>query len=89
MHRIIDAKALEPLKVWLRFTNDREGVVDLADVFCSGGVFDRLRDPAEFAKVQVAREFGTVEWPGDVDLDPDVLYSRLTGLSIEEVFRES
>ncbi len=29
----------------------------------------------------VEREFGTVEWPGGVDLDPDGLYSRLTGHS--------
>lgn len=87
MRRVLAAKALEPFKIWLRFTDAREGVVDLADVFDQGGVFQPLRDPAEFAKARVEPEFGTVEWPGQVDLDPDVLYSRLTGLPIELVLK--
>ena len=52
-----------------------------------GGVFERLRDPEEFAKVRVQHEFGTVEWPGDVDLDPDGLYARLRGLPIDAVLK--
>jgi hypothetical protein len=35
--------------------------------------------------VRVEREFGTVEWPGGVDLDPDVLCCRLTGMPIDAV----
>lgn len=87
MARVVAAKALEPFKIWLRFADDREGVVDLADVFARGGVFEPLRDPGQFAKLRVERGFGTVEWPGDVDLDPDSLYSRLTGMPIEAVLR--
>ncbi|MEJ7787944.1 MAG: DUF4160 domain-containing protein [Solirubrobacteraceae bacterium] len=33
----------------------------------------RDEDRAIFEAVAVGREFGTVVWPGDVDLDPDVL----------------
>ncbi len=89
MARVVAAKALEPFKVWLRFTDGCEGVVDLDDVFERGGVFAPLRDPAEFAKVRVEREFGTIEWPGEVDLDPDVLYSKISGLPIDEVLKLS
>ena len=87
MRRIIAAKALEPFRLWLRFADESEGVVDLADVFESGGVFERLRDPDEFAKVRVEQEFGAVEWPGDVDLDPDGPYARLRGMPIEAVLK--
>jgi hypothetical protein len=88
MHRVVAAKALQPFRLWLRFADDHEGVVDLADVFDSGGVFERLRDPDEFAKVRVEHEFGTVEWPGGVDLDPDGLYARLRGMPIEAVLKQ-
>ncbi len=40
----------------------------------SGGVFASIRDDREvFEAVAVEREFGTIEWPGGVDIDPDVL----------------
>ena len=46
------------------------------------GVFAYLRDPAEFAKVFVHPEAGTVAWPDGLDLDPDVLYARAHSLPI-------
>ena len=78
MHRVVAVRALAPFKIWLRFADAREGVVDLAETFEQGGVFTPLRDPAEFAKVRLEQEFGTIEWPGQVDLDPDALYARLS-----------
>ena len=77
MQRVVAVRALEPFKLWIRFADRREGVVDLEDVFARGRVFAPLREPGEFAKVRVDRGFGVVVWPGDVDLDPDALYSRL------------
>jgi hypothetical protein len=87
MPRITAVRALEPFKVWLRFGDGLEGEVDLGDLFSRGGVFEPLRAPSEFAKVRVERSFGTIVWPGDVDLDPDGLYATLSGLPIEEVWK--
>jgi uncharacterized protein DUF2442 len=42
-----------------------------------GPVFDEARSPEVFATVAVARETGTVVWPGGADLAPDTLYERL------------
>jgi hypothetical protein len=39
--------------------------------------FSALRDPATFSQVKVDEETGTIMWPGDVDLDPDVIYAAL------------
>ena len=78
MQRVVAVRALEPFEVWLRFADRREGVVDLGDLFAEGGVFAPLREAREFAKVRVDRDFGAIAWPGDVDLDPDALYERLS-----------
>ena len=68
---------VEPLaQHWLRLTFADGAVheVDLAGVLQAGGVFAQIRDDRDvFESVTVDREFGTVMWPGDVDLDPDVL----------------
>ena len=59
----------------LRFTDGVVQDVDLGPVFVRGGVFEAIRDDDDvFAQVRVSETTGTVEWPGDVDLDPDVLY---------------
>jgi hypothetical protein len=47
-----------------------------------GGVFAPLQDVAFFRLVHVDPEIGTLVWPNDVDLDPDVLYSQATGTPI-------
>lgn len=37
--------------------------------------FSPLRDAAVFEQVSVDEQTGTIVWPGDVDLDPDVIYA--------------
>ena len=39
--------------------------------------FSPLRDLALFEQVKVDEQTGTIVWPGDVDLDPDVIYAAL------------
>ena len=67
---------VEPLaERWLRVTFADGAIheVDLAQCIASGGVFAPIRDDrSTFERVSVD-EFGTVVFPGDIDLDPDVL----------------
>ena len=61
---------------WLRLTFGDGAVheVDLGELLQAGGVFGEIRDERDvFEAVTVDHEFGTIVWPGDVDLDPDVL----------------
>jgi Protein of unknown function (DUF2442) len=39
--------------------------------------FSPLRDVAMFEQVGVDEQTGTVTWPGNLDLDPDVIYNAL------------
>jgi hypothetical protein len=48
----------------------------------SGGVFAPLEDMVFFRQVKVDPEAGTIVWPNEVDLCPDVLYSLVTGKPI-------
>jgi hypothetical protein len=67
-------------RVLLRFTDGTSAEADLREwIVGRGGVFKPLEEPAFFRQVRVNPEFGTIEWPNQVDFDPDVLYSRATG----------
>jgi hypothetical protein len=43
------------------------------------GVSGPLRDPTFFAQVELWAEAGTIRWPNDADICPDVLSSEATG----------
>lgn len=82
--RVVGVEPREGYRVWLRYEDGAEGVVDLSDLACRG-VFEAWRDRPLFESVRV-NERGALEWPGDIDLCGDALYFRLTGKSAEEVF---
>ena len=79
-----DIIAVEPLhdyRLRLCFEDNVEGIVDLASLSFRG-VFAPLRDLTYFRQVRVDKELGTIVWPNGADLDPDVLYSQITGKPI-------
>ena len=82
MKDIIAATTLGDYRLRLRFEDGVEGVVDLASQLSFRGIFEPLRDRAYFAQVRVDPGLGTVAWPNGADLDPDVLYGRITGTPI-------
>jgi hypothetical protein len=64
------------------------GIIDFQDDLPKfHGVLSPLLDVAFFARVQVDPDSGTLIWPGEIDLDPDVLYSRVTGAPLPEFAR--
>lgn len=81
MHRITDIKALEGFRVWIKFSDNVEGVVDLSDV-AGKGVFSVWKDRAVFEAAFIDPVSHTAAWPGGIDLCPDSLYAELTGTKI-------
>jgi len=75
---IVEVRALDGHRLWLRFEDGVSGTVDLAGMVPFDGVFAPLADEARFREVRVLPEIGTIGWPGGADLDPDVLYSHIT-----------
>ncbi len=76
---IIEARAIGDHRLYLRFEDGVEGEVNVARLVEFRGVFAPLRSTEEFARVRVHPELGTVCWPNGADLDPDALYSIVTG----------
>jgi hypothetical protein len=76
---IVEVQPLEDYRLRIRFEDGAEGIIDLAQIVPFSGVFAPLRDRSEFVAVRVHPELGTIYWPSGADLDPDVLYSLITG----------
>jgi hypothetical protein len=70
---------MDGYRLKLRFEDGAEGIVDVASCVSFTGVFAPLKDPKDFASVRLNPELGTIYWPCGADLDPDVLYSLVTG----------
>jgi hypothetical protein len=88
--RVVVVRPLEPYRLELTFDEGTVGVVDLEGwLIGAGGVFAPLEDRAFFQQVRLCPDGGTVEWPNGVDLCPDVLYSRATGIPIPFAQREA
>jgi len=79
--RIAEVKPMAGYRLWLRFDDGRTGVVTFSPEEFTG-VLEPLRDPHFFEKVFVEPDFGALAWPGEIELDPLVLYQRATGENV-------
>lgn len=93
MNDIIQVTTVEPLdglRIRATFSDGAIKEIDLGDLFSRGGVFEPIRERRNvFTAVRVNAETGTVEWPGEVDLDPEVLYGRFEPASGARVIRRT
>jgi|SRR5579862_9412862 len=80
---VVEVRPLDGYSLYLRFEDGAAGAVDLATQLSFRGVFEPLKDFRYFQLVRTDPDLGTVVWPNGADLDPDVLYSLLTGSPID------
>ena len=57
----------------LNFDNGERRCFDMSPYF-QYPVFQRLRNPAFFSLARI--DYGTVTWPGDIDIAPETLYHK-------------
>jgi hypothetical protein len=79
---VVEVQPTKDYRLRLRFEDGAEGEVDVAVLIQFEGIFASLKDRNEFLKVFVDPELGTICWPNGADLDPDVLYAKVTGEDI-------
>ena len=73
---VLNLKALDGHRLWLRFSDGSEGVRDLSDIIAAGGpMVEPLREQDYFKRVFI--EMGAPTWPNSFDLDPIQLYMEL------------
>lgn len=82
--RVTAVEVVAPYQLHLTFQDGTSGTIDGSRWLTREpvGVFRGLRDPAEFAKVRLEPAAGTIAWPGDIDLCPDVLYALAHGIAL-------
>jgi len=87
---VIKVHYLRDYQLELTFADGVTGTVDLAGcILGKGGVFAPLEVRDYFARVYVNGDIGTIAWPNDVDFDPEVLYSLVTGKPIPTVMPQA
>ena len=68
--QLIEARYLGDHRVWLKFSDETSGEVDLRGEIW-GEVFEPLKDPAKFAQFHLDR---TLVWPNGADFAPEFLH---------------
>ena len=71
--KVVEVRALEGYRLWLRFHDGTVGTIDLAGELW-GPMFEPLKDVSLFAQVSVNRDLDTITWPNGADLAPEFLY---------------
>src|SRR5580658_2931701 len=73
MRTIKSAKAVGPARLRLAWSDGTEAEIDLG-AWLETPAFAALRDPAEFARVQVGDWGHNLEWPSGVEAGADALW---------------
>ena len=76
---VVAVQVVGPHRLRLRFDDGIEGEIDVAREVSFDGVFEPLKDAVFFSQVRVDPDLGTIAWHNGADLDPLVLYARVTG----------
>ena len=80
MLEYVDVIAVKPLggyRVWVKFSNGREGVRDFADMIAEGGeMVDPLRDETLFQRVYVHHRVPA--WPNGFAIDATNLHLEMS-----------
>jgi ribosomal protein S16 len=82
---IIEVKPLNDYQLYLKFEDDRDGIIDLKEIIEFVGIFEPLKELAFFKTVKINPDWGTIYWENGADLDPDVLYSIITDQSLNSL----
>lgn len=80
MIEVTDAKYIKEYEVFLTFSDGKSGIVDLSYIIKDDGVFRKFKNIEYFKDLTVCSELGTITWRNDLDIAPESLYSRLTGI---------
>jgi hypothetical protein len=78
MEQLVDVSGVDVVGEYRLRLTFADGTV--GDVDFSGrewrGIFEPLRDPGYFARVEVDPEAGTITWPDGLDMAPEPLYEE-------------
>ena len=71
MEKVIEIKPLENHKIWVKFSDNKDALIDLRP-FINEGISARLLDKSYFEKVNID-ELGGISWENGFDFCPNFL----------------
>jgi len=74
LRRVVAVQVVGEHRLRVAFDDGLGGEIDASD-WAWRGVFEPLRDPTYFARVELDRELGTIRWPNGADVAPETLHS--------------
>jgi len=82
--RPIEVKALDNYKIWIKYSDSKQGEIDLSG-YAGKGIFKSWQDYDFFKSVYIG-DHGEIAWGTEIDLCPDNLYLKLTNQRPEQLF---
>lgn len=77
MPELIDVRYAGGFRVWLRFSDDLSGELDLSSELW-GPMFEPLQHQEAFAKVSLDKDIHTIAWPNGADFSLTWLHDQLS-----------
>jgi len=74
--KLREAKYQGDYRIWLKFADGVEGVIDLESELW-GEVFEPLKEKTRFSAFSLDKELETLVWPNGADFAPKFLYQKL------------
>ena len=74
---VVEVKPLEDYRLLVVFEDGKRGIFD-SSPYLDGEVFKPLRDRSLFRAATIS--YGTVVWPGEIDIAPERLYTDMVPL---------
>jgi hypothetical protein len=79
-----DVRPLENYRIWVQYSDGVEGIADLSHL-AGKGVFALWNDYRQFRAVHIGPS-GELAWSDEIDLCPDAIYLKITGMKPEDLF---
>lgn len=79
-------KAISLYTIWVSFTDNTEGNVDLSHL-ANKPIFKKWSNATFFNNVYIDSDTDAIAWDKDIELCPDSLYMKIKGVSFDK-FKE-
>ncbi len=73
---LTDAKYVNNYKIWIKFSNNIEGIIDLENELY-GEIFEPLKDINIFRSFKIHPELYVLTWDNGADFAPEFIYEML------------